>query len=149
MSTNKQHTLSETPHSNLIERERERERERALSGTIYNGGEKERKGLNDLNLKNKHSTNTAVINTHIIRVRECKFSSPESPSKSLLPRTGARHADGRLGGLWNRHCLEEDKSGSWPRWFYSKLNRNKPNKTDGKTYLHGKYISPTKVKFAS
>jgi hypothetical protein len=36
-----------------------------------------------------------------------------------------------------------------PRWFYSKLNRNKPNKTDGKIYLHGKYISPTKVKFAS
>jgi hypothetical protein len=34
-------------------------------------------------------------------------------------------------------------------WFYSKLNRNKPNKKDGKTYLHGKYISPTKVKFAS
>jgi hypothetical protein len=27
-------------------------------------------------------------------------------------RTGARHADGRLGGLWNRHCLEEDKRGA-------------------------------------
>jgi hypothetical protein len=47
-------------------------------------------------------------------------------------RTGARHADVRLGGLRNRHCLEEDKRGSWPRWFYSKLNRNKPNKKYGK-----------------
>jgi hypothetical protein len=47
-------------------------------------------------------------------------------------RTGARHADGRLGGLWNRHCLEEKKRGSWSRWFYSKLNKNKPNKTYGK-----------------
>ena len=32
-------------------------------------------------------------------------------------RTVARHADGRLGGLWNRHCLEEDKRGLWPQWF--------------------------------
>ena len=23
-------------------------------------------------------------------------------------RTGAGHADVRLGGLWNRHCLEKD-----------------------------------------
>ena len=64
-------------------------------------------------------------------------------------RTGARHADGRLGGLWNSHCLEEETRGSWPRWFYSKLNRNKPNQTDRKIYLHGKYISPARVKFAS
>jgi hypothetical protein len=64
-------------------------------------------------------------------------------------RTGARHADVRLGGLWNRHGLKKDARGLWPRWFYSKLNRNKPNKTDRKIYLHGKYISPTRVKFAS
>ena len=25
-------------------------------------------------------------------------------------RTGARHADVRLGGLWNRHCLEEEQA---------------------------------------
>ncbi len=45
-------------------------------------------------------------------------------------RTGARHADGRLGGLWNRHVLKRNNRGLWPRWFYSKLNRNKPNKID-------------------
>jgi len=39
-------------------------------------------------------------------------------------RTSARHADGRLGGLWNRHCLKRNKTRLWPRWFYSKLNRN-------------------------
>ena len=27
-------------------------------------------------------------------------------------------------------CFEEDNRGLCPRWFYSKLNRNKPNKTD-------------------
>jgi hypothetical protein len=64
-------------------------------------------------------------------------------------RTGARHADGRLGGLWSRHGLKKGTRGLWPRWFYSKLNRNKPNKTDRKIYLHGEYISPTRVKFAS
>jgi hypothetical protein len=32
--------------------------------------------------------------------------------------------------------FEEDDRGLWPRWFYSKLNRNKPNKTDWKIYLH-------------
>jgi hypothetical protein len=44
---------------------------------------------------------------------------------------------------------KKEKRGSWPLWFYSKLNRNKPNKTDGKIYLNGKYISPKRVKFAS
>jgi hypothetical protein len=38
-------------------------------------------------------------------------------------RTGARHADGRLGGLWNRHILK-----GYPqlqlRLFYFNLNRN-------------------------
>jgi hypothetical protein len=48
-------------------------------------------------------------------------------------RTGARHADVRLGGLWNKHGLKKGKRGLWPRWFYSKLNRTKPNKTDRKT----------------
>jgi hypothetical protein len=53
--------------------------------------------------------------------------------------TGARHADGRLSGLWDRHCLEEDKPGSWPRWFYSKLYRNKTeNISSWKVYFTGK-----------
>jgi hypothetical protein len=38
-------------------------------------------------------------------------------------------------------CFEEDKRGLWPLWFYSKLNRDKPNKTDRQKYLPGKYIS--------
>ena len=32
-------------------------------------------------------------------------------------RTGARHADVRLGGLWNRQCLEEDEKRRTRRWF--------------------------------
>jgi hypothetical protein len=63
--------------------------------------------------------------------------------------TGARHADVRLGDLWIRHGLKKGTRGLWPRWFYSKLNRNKPDKTDRKIYLHGKYISPSRIKFAS
>jgi hypothetical protein len=45
--------------------------------------------------------------------------------------------------------FEVDKRCLWLRWFYSKLNRNKPNKTDRKIYLHGNFISPAMVKFAS
>jgi len=32
-------------------------------------------------------------------------------------RTGARHADVQLGGLWNRHCLKEDANRRMRRWF--------------------------------
>ena len=74
----------------------------------------------------------------LVKAAAEKVTRVEMANHLVDVRTGARHADGRLGGLWNRHCLEEDKRGSWPRWFYSKLNRNKPNKTDGKIYLHGK-----------
>jgi hypothetical protein len=85
------------------------------------------------------------------------FHIPSTMSSSLScngnplvdVRTGARHADGRLSGLWSRHDLKESTRGLWPLWFYSKLNRNKPTKTDRKIYLHGEYISPTRVKFAS
>ncbi len=54
-------------------------------------------------------------------------------------RTGARHADGRLGVLWNRHGpkFEEESTRLVAAVVYSKLNRNKPNKTDRKIYLHG------------
>ena len=78
-------------------------------------------------------------------------------------RTGDRHADDDdafycscrnnkfRAARWavEQTWFEEDKLRLWPRWFYSKLNRNKPNKTDWKIYLHGKYISPARVEFAS
>jgi hypothetical protein len=35
-------------------------------------------------------------------------------------RTGARHADGRLGGLWRRHDLEEVSGRRAPSLFYQK-----------------------------
>ena len=49
-------------------------------------------------------------------------------------RTGAKHADGRLG-LWNRHGFEEDKAAHAPLFINIK--------TDNKLSI--KYISPSNI----
>ena len=42
-----------------------------------------------------------------------------APSRAPVDvRTGARHEDVWLGGLWNRHCLEEESKAAYTPLVY-------------------------------
>jgi hypothetical protein len=64
-------------------------------------------------------------------------------------RRGARHVDRLDTSVAHTLFLEEVNAAGAAMVLFQTLTEIKPNKTDRKTYFHGKYISSTRVKFAS